>query len=65
MAICKLTRNWNLYLGYQVLWMDGLAIASDQAGSTGDLSVPGAVSAGVGRSDVLYHGGFLGMQLSY
>jgi len=63
-ATCKLTRCCNLQVGYQVLWMNGVALASEQTSSTGDLNIPGVVT-NVGRSDVLYHGGFLGLEFSY
>lgn len=62
----KLGKNCTLRAGYQVLWIGNLAIAAEQPSATGVFDQVGRIPpATVGRGDVLYHGGLIGMELAY
>jgi hypothetical protein len=52
-----------LRLGYQFLWIDGVALAPDQLLGTNDVTVPIAVLEN--DSDVFFHGAFVGLEASW
>jgi len=61
-GLYRLTDRWSLRATYQMLWLDSVAVASDQVA----VSNPQAGTATVDRSgDVFYHGGFLGAQFNW
>ncbi len=57
----KITDNWSLYLGYMALYIDGVALATEQIHSTDVGSATGLNhSAGV-----FYHGGRIGLEYNF
>lgn len=64
-ATIRLGRNWSAYAGYQLLWIDGVALAPDQVPSTGSLGAGTTAPARVDTSDVLYHGGSVGLEFRF
>jgi hypothetical protein len=50
-------------IGYQLLWIDGVALAPDQLLGTNDVTVPIAILEN--DSEVFFHGGFLGLEASW
>jgi hypothetical protein len=53
--------NLAIRADYRAIWVNGVALASDQINATEYLTFTGASTSG----DVLYHGGFLGMEYSF
>jgi hypothetical protein len=60
MGICHLTEDLAVRAGYQVLWIDGVALAPDQM-AVSDLV---ARTATVETSSLFYHGAFVGLEIS-
>jgi hypothetical protein len=58
-----ITCNCSLVVGYQALWLDGVALASDQITSTGNLFLS-EVGIDV-DGDVFYHGALAGAVVSF
>ncbi len=56
-----LTKNIAIRGGYRMLWIDSVALASDQVAATDFFSGTGIDVTG----DVFYHGGFLGLTLDF
>jgi len=58
---CQLSDDWALKAGYQVMWLEGVALAPDQIGASNPV-------AGVARVDtrggVFYHGAVIGLEFS-
>jgi hypothetical protein len=46
---------------YRAVWVDGVALASEQINATNYLDFSGAATSG----DVFYHGSFLGLEYTY
>jgi hypothetical protein len=65
-GVYQLNSNWALRAGYQLLWLDGVALAVDQIPNTGNLGVLGVVApATLDQSDVFYHGGSVGLEYAW
>lgn len=62
-AVRPITDQLSLRLGYQLLWVEGVALASDQLNGVNDITVPIAVLDT--NSGVFYHGGFVGAQYDW
>ena len=60
---CRLTDRWNLTGSYMLLWIDGVALASDQvsASNFGFANPRGVNTSG----DVFYHGFTVGLEFIY
>lgn len=56
-----ITENLALRGGYRLLWIDGVALASDQLAATNFFTGTGITGSG----DVFYHGAFAGLELTY
>jgi hypothetical protein len=58
-ATCQLTCHWAVRAGYQLLWIEGVALASEQA-----IINPGPINGGaanaIDSSDGLFYHGFTG-----
>jgi hypothetical protein len=63
MAVGQLTDRLALQLGYQLLWIDGVALAPDQLTGVNDVTVPISVLEKDG--DVLFHGFFVGLEATW
>ena len=57
----KITDNWSLYLGYQALYIDGVALATEQIHGT-DVGTGTGLNHSAG---VFYHGGRIGLEYSF
>lgn len=57
----RITSHLSIRGGYRMLWIDGVALASDQLASTDFFNGTGISSSG----DVFYQGGFLGLSLDF
>lgn len=55
---CCLTSRWSLRGGYRLLWIDGVALATDQVAASDFVSNRGMNTIG----DAFYHGAFVGIQ---
>jgi len=53
-----------LRLGYQVLWIYGVALAPDQMGRTSQFNTGGRRPMGTRTEDALYHGGTVGFTIA-
>jgi hypothetical protein len=53
--------NLALRADYRAIWVDGVALASEQINATSSLNFNGISTSG----DVFYHGGFLGLEYTY
>ena len=60
-ATLCITKRASLRGGYNVLWVDGVTLASDQIPVTNFIIQTGIDSKG----DVFYHGGFAGLEFTY
>ena len=62
-GVIQLTSGWSVYGGYQVMWLDGLALAPEQ------IPVTNMIAPGSARLDddgeLLFHGGVVGLQLTF
>ncbi|HWA98835.1 MAG TPA: hypothetical protein VG713_10105 [Pirellulales bacterium] len=54
----RLSNAWSLRATYELLWLDGVALATDQV----RVSNPGFGTATVATNTVFYHGAFLGVE---
>lgn len=59
-GVALLTKHLSLRSGYRLLWLDGVAVASDQLGSSDYFSETGFNGAG----EVFYHGAYVGLELA-
>ncbi len=60
-AATHLTANLNLRGGYRLLWIDSVALASDQLAATNFFTGNGIDGSG----DVFYDGAFAGLEFTY
>jgi hypothetical protein len=60
-AVYQWTENLALRGGYQLLWLDGVALAPDQVAATQIITASGIDSKG----DAFYHGALLGVQVAW
>ncbi|MCE9526989.1 MAG: hypothetical protein K8R36_13140 [Planctomycetales bacterium] len=60
-GVYQLTDTLALRAGYQLLWLDGVALASDQVGTTNFVTGTGADIHG----DVFFHGALLGVEATW
>lgn len=62
-----ITCNLSARIGYQLLYLDGVALAADQVPNTGELfALPGTVPVNAhGGNSVLYHGVNVGMEYRF
>ncbi|MFN0019017.1 MAG: hypothetical protein ACKVP0_12205 [Pirellulaceae bacterium] len=60
-GVYQLTDTIALRSGYQLLWLDGVALASDQVGTTNFVTGTGADLHG----DVFFHGALLGIEATW
>ncbi|MFO0965758.1 MAG: BBP7 family outer membrane beta-barrel protein [Gemmataceae bacterium] len=63
-ASYRLTCNLSIYGGYEALWLEGVALASDQAPTTGSLLAP-TTAATTTNGGVFMHGAVLGVKVSW
>jgi hypothetical protein len=59
----SITDNIAIRLGYQAMWLQGVALASDQFQMPSDISPPGWYPNTKGS--LFYHGAFLGVEISF
>ena len=53
-------RNLKLAIGYQMLYLDRVALATNQVAGTGNFNVSGGeINMSVQKDSVLYHGGLV------
>lgn len=64
-GVYRFSRNMALRAGYQVLFVDGVSLASDQVSNTGSATAGGVVSSRMDSSSILYHGGSLGLEFRW
>ncbi len=62
-GVYQLTNGWSVVGGYQLLYLDGLALAPEQVPVTSVLA-PGAASLNT-DGDLLFHGGVVGLQFTF
>jgi hypothetical protein len=55
---CRLTSGWSLRGGYRLLWIDGVALATDQVAASDFVFHRGMAPHG----GAFYHGAFAGLQ---
>jgi len=55
----RLTRNLKLAIGYQMLYLDRVGLATGQVEKTGTLNSLSVTTNSVGKDSVLYHGGLV------
>lgn len=58
------TCNLDLRFGYQVMWAEGVALATDQVGATGSFNVGNGttIASTVDSGGTFYHGAFVGFE---
>jgi hypothetical protein len=61
-TVYQLRNNWALRSGYQMLWVEGVALASDQIAVTSPLSPNSGIDD---DSGVFYHGALIGIERSW
>jgi hypothetical protein len=62
---CRLNYNTSLIVGYRLLWIDGVALASEQIDNTGNLGVNPIVTRVDDSGNLFYHGATLGVEYRY
>lgn len=60
-GICRLTERLALRGGYRLLWIDGVALATDQVAVSDFLAHTGIDASG----DAFYHGAFVGLEYAW
>jgi len=60
-AVYRFTASWAFRGGYQLLWLDGVALASDQAAAATANLTQNAID---NDGDVFYHGAILGLEFT-
>jgi hypothetical protein len=61
-GVVNLTNNWGVYGGYQLLWLDGVALAPDNIQATS--LVPPSSNA-IDTGTVFFHGAMVGLQATF
>ena len=64
MADFALTQSISLIGGYQLMWVSGVALASDQIPNMGPV-LGGLVPTGLDQSDAFYHGAIFGVDIHW
>jgi len=72
-GVYRFSERWTARFGYQVMWIDGVALAPDQIPFTDTIppvnALPGSVSAGTAdlhaNGSSLYHGGHVGFEVRW
>lgn len=62
-GIRRVSDCWAIRAGYQLLWINNVALAPEQLTGINDVTVP--VSVVNNRGDVFYHGALLGLQANW
>lgn len=64
-ASYPLTCNLSLTAGYHLLWLEGVAVGTEQVATTGSFNAVGPIGSSVDSGGMFYHGASAGLEYTY